>query len=143
MKHVLISDLFLIRFKSRLFGVAHNAKFCQLLSTIVSFHTMENSNRRDNKSCVESLGRYEYDSKERLGFGAFAIVFKGWLKEVRVIHLFCGVIHSCHCSITLKLTLQKPSVEVAIKVIAKKNLAKSQSLLDKEIKILRVSSLEI
>lgn len=39
---------------------------------------------RNNKTSVESLGRFEYDTKERLGFGAFAIVFKGWLKEVRL-----------------------------------------------------------
>ncbi|XP_065215093.1 serine/threonine-protein kinase ULK2-like isoform X2 [Planococcus citri] len=66
---------------------------------------------RNNKTSVESLGRFEYDTKERLGFGAFAIVFKGWLKE-------------------------KPSIEVAVKVIAKKNIQKSQNLLEKEIKIL-------
>lgn len=35
--------------------------------------------------------------------------------------------------------VQKPSTEVAIKIIQKKNLAKSQSLLDKEIKILKVT----
>lgn len=39
------------------------------------------------------------------------------------------------------LLLQKPSTEVAIKIIHKKNLAKSQSLLDKEIKILKVRKL--
>lgn len=64
------------------------------------------------RSSIETLGHYEYDSKERLGYGAFAIVFKGWVKD-------------------------KPSTEVAIKIIAKKNLAKSPSLLDKEIKILK------
>lgn len=31
---------------------------------------------------IETLGDYEYDSKERLGYGAFAIVFKGWVKDV-------------------------------------------------------------
>lgn len=64
------------------------------------------------RTSVESLGYYEYDNKERLGFGAFAIVFKGWVRN-------------------------NPKCEVAIKSIAKKNLAKSQSLLEKEIKILR------
>lgn len=39
---------------------------------------------RSGGSSTETLGRYEYDSKERLGYGAFAIVFKGWLKEVRI-----------------------------------------------------------
>lgn len=40
--------------------------------------------RRDRSSSItETLGRYEYDPKERLGYGAFAIVFKGWLKDVR------------------------------------------------------------
>ncbi|XP_065208880.1 serine/threonine-protein kinase ULK2-like isoform X2 [Planococcus citri] len=66
---------------------------------------------RNNRTSVESLGRFEYDTKERLGFGAFAIVFKGWLKE-------------------------KASIEVAVKVIAKKNITKTQNLLEKEIKIL-------
>lgn len=37
---------------------------------------------RATGSSLETLGRYEYDSKERLGYGAFAIVFKGWMKEV-------------------------------------------------------------
>ena len=37
--------------------------------------------------------------------------------------------------------LQRPNEVVAIKAIAKKNLAKSQNLLGKEIKILKVSTL--
>lgn len=36
------------------------------------------------RSSIETLGHYEYDSKERLGYGAFAIVFKGWVKDVRI-----------------------------------------------------------
>ena len=39
--------------------------------------------------------------------------------------------------------LQRPNEVVAIKAIAKKNLAKSQNLLGKEIKILKVSTLVI
>lgn len=35
---------------------------------------------------------------------------------------------------------QKPEVEVAVKCINKKNLAKSQTLLGKEIKILKVNA---
>lgn len=73
---------------------------------------MEKVDKKEHKSSVETLTHYEYDTKERLGFGAFAIVFKGWLKE-------------------------NTDVEVAIKIIAKKNLHKSQSLLEKEIKILK------
>lgn len=42
---------------------------------------MDKLDKKD-KSSVESLCRYEYDTKDRLGFGAFAIVFKGWNKEV-------------------------------------------------------------
>lgn len=36
------------------------------------------------RTSVESLGYYEYDNKERLGFGAFAIVFKGWVRNVSI-----------------------------------------------------------
>ena len=39
--------------------------------------------------------------------------------------------------------LQRPNEVVAIKAIAKKNLAKSQNLLGKEIKILKVSTLVV
>lgn len=58
------------------------------------------------------VGEYEYNKKDLIGHGAFAIVYKG----------------------RQKLNLQN---KVAIKVITKKNLGKSQSLLAKEIKILR------
>lgn len=39
----------------------------------------------------------------------------------------------------LRLAFQKHDLEVAVKCINKKNLAKSQTLLGKEIKILKVS----
>jgi len=58
------------------------------------------------------VGIYEYNPKDLIGHGAFAVVYKGRLKEA-------------------------PSSVVAIKAIAKKNLAKSQNLLGKEIKILK------
>ncbi|CAH1802813.1 unnamed protein product [Owenia fusiformis] len=61
---------------------------------------------------MENLGEYEYSKKDLIGHGAFAVVFKGRYKE-------------------------KPSQSVAIKSITKKNLAKSQNLLSKEIKILK------
>ncbi|KAF0301911.1 Serine/threonine-protein kinase unc-51 [Amphibalanus amphitrite] len=61
---------------------------------------------------MDSLGEYEYSSKDLIGHGAFAVVYKGKLK-------------------------QNPEFVVAIKSITKKNLAKSQSLLSKEIKILK------
>lgn len=60
---------------------------------------------------MELVGNFEYNSKDLIGHGAFAVVFKGRHRE----KLF----------------------PVAIKSITKKSLAKSQSLLGKEIKILR------
>ncbi|XP_061458259.1 serine/threonine-protein kinase ULK1 isoform X2 [Rhineura floridana] len=61
---------------------------------------------------METIGKFEFSRKDLIGHGAFAVVFKGRHKE-------------------------KPEVEVAIKCINKKNLAKSQTLLGKEIKILK------
>ncbi|XP_028564916.2 serine/threonine-protein kinase ULK1 isoform X2 [Podarcis muralis] len=61
---------------------------------------------------METVGKFEFSRKDLIGHGAFAVVFKGRHKE-------------------------KPEVEVAIKCINKKNLAKSQTLLGKEIKILK------
>ncbi|KAF4527920.1 hypothetical protein B566_EDAN011311 [Ephemera danica] len=61
---------------------------------------------------MESVGDFEYNSKDLIGHGAFAVVFKGRRKK-------------------------NPSFVVAIKSITKKNLAKSQNLLGKEIKILK------
>ncbi|XP_047469966.1 serine/threonine-protein kinase ULK2-like isoform X1 [Penaeus chinensis] len=62
---------------------------------------------------MEVVGEYEYSTKDLIGHGAFAVVFKGRHK-------------------------QKPGLTVAIKSITKKNIAKSQNLLGKEIKILKV-----
>uniref|UniRef100_A0A1B6MS75 Protein kinase domain-containing protein n=1 Tax=Graphocephala atropunctata TaxID=36148 RepID=A0A1B6MS75_9HEMI len=61
---------------------------------------------------MEVVGDYEYSSRDLIGHGAFAVVFKGRLR-------------SDHSQI------------VAIKSITKKSLAKSQNLLGKEIKILK------
>ncbi|CAL1616280.1 unnamed protein product [Knipowitschia caucasica] len=61
---------------------------------------------------MESIGKFEFSRKDLIGHGAFAVVFKGRHK-------------------------QKCNWEVAIKCINKKNLAKSQSVLGKEIKILK------
>ncbi|KAH3891533.1 serine/threonine-protein kinase ULK2-like isoform X2 [Dreissena polymorpha] len=61
---------------------------------------------------MESVGDYEYSKKDLIGHGAFAVVFKGRLKKY-------------------------PERTVAIKSITKKNIAKSQNLLSKEIKILK------
>ncbi|XP_063820731.1 serine/threonine-protein kinase ULK1 isoform X2 [Pseudophryne corroboree] len=61
---------------------------------------------------MESVGKFEFSRKDLIGHGAFAVVFKGRHKE-------------------------KQDVEVAVKCINKKNLAKSQTLLGKEIKILK------
>uniref|UniRef100_A0A672M0E7 Serine/threonine-protein kinase ULK1-like n=1 Tax=Sinocyclocheilus grahami TaxID=75366 RepID=A0A672M0E7_SINGR len=61
---------------------------------------------------MESVGKYEFSRKDLIGHGAFAVVFKGRHR-------------------------QKHDFEVAVKCINKKNLAKSQSLLGKEIRILK------
>lgn len=60
---------------------------------------------------TECVGDYEYNSKDLIGHGAFAVVFKGRNKRT----------NQC----------------VAIKSVTKKNLAKSQALLTKEIAILK------
>ncbi|KAM9330871.1 serine/threonine-protein kinase ULK1 [Gastrophryne carolinensis] len=61
---------------------------------------------------MESVGKFEFSRKDLIGHGAFAVVYKGRHKE-------------------------KQDLEVAVKCINKKNLAKSQTLLGKEIKILK------
>ncbi|XP_038152249.1 serine/threonine-protein kinase ULK1a isoform X1 [Cyprinodon tularosa] len=61
---------------------------------------------------MESVGKFEFNRKDLIGHGAFAVVFKGRHKE-------------------------KHDLEVAVKCINKKNLSKSQALLGKEIKILK------
>ncbi|XP_066595894.1 serine/threonine-protein kinase unc-51 [Prorops nasuta] len=61
---------------------------------------------------MEIVGDYEYNTKDLIGHGAFAVVFKGRHRK-------------------------KPNFVVAIKSITKKSLAKSQNLLGKEIKILK------
>lgn len=61
---------------------------------------------------MEVVGEYEYNRKDLIGHGAFAVVFKGRNRK-------------------------RPDMTVAIKSITKKNLAKSQNLLSKEIKILK------
>ncbi|XP_017771399.1 PREDICTED: serine/threonine-protein kinase unc-51 isoform X2 [Nicrophorus vespilloides] len=61
---------------------------------------------------MESIGDFEYNSKELIGHGAFAVVYKGRHRK-------------------------NPSLVVAVKSITKKSLAKSQNLLGKEIKILK------
>ncbi|KAL1414614.1 hypothetical protein MTO96_007288 [Rhipicephalus appendiculatus] len=61
---------------------------------------------------METVGEFEYNTKDLIGHGAFAVVYKGRYKA-------------------------KPELPVAIKSITKKNLAKSQNLLGKEIKILK------
>ncbi|XP_051951001.1 serine/threonine-protein kinase ULK1-like [Xyrauchen texanus] len=61
---------------------------------------------------MESVGNFEFNRKDLIGHGAFAVVFRGRQKE-------------------------KHDFEVAVKCINKKNLAISQSILGKEIKILK------
>ncbi|XP_043495873.1 serine/threonine-protein kinase unc-51 isoform X2 [Polistes fuscatus] len=61
---------------------------------------------------MEVIGDYEYNTKDLIGHGAFAVVYRGRIRK-------------------------KPNYVVAIKSITKKSLAKSQNLLGKEIKILK------
>ncbi|CAB4062789.1 ULK2 [Lepeophtheirus salmonis] len=65
-----------------------------------------------HNSKIGSIGNYEYNSKDLIGHGAFAVVYKGRVKK-------------------------NPSQTVAIKAITKKNLAKSRNLLGTEIVILK------
>ncbi|KAK5979543.1 Serine/threonine-protein kinase unc-51 [Trichostrongylus colubriformis] len=64
---------------------------------------------------TEKFDGFEYSTKDVIGHGAFAIVYKGRYSD-------------------------RPDVPVAIKAIAKKNIAKSKNLLTKEIKILKTLS---
>ncbi|XP_071219872.1 serine/threonine-protein kinase ULK1-like isoform X2 [Salvelinus alpinus] len=61
---------------------------------------------------METVGKFEFSRKDLIGHGAFAVVFKG-------------------------RNIEKHDWEVAVKCINKKNLAKTQTLLGKEIKILK------
>lgn len=81
----------------------------------------------------EIIGDYQYSTKDLIGHGAFAIVFLGRSRSVNMPD------HSC-LSILLLSFSQNPEQQVAIKRITKKQLAKSQNLLEKEIKILQVNS---
>lgn len=87
---------------------------------------------------MEVVGDYEYSSKDLIGHGAFAVVFKGRFREVNSTN---DNIHSGNLYVNLiwYLKFQDPNHTVAIKSITKKSLAKSQNLLGKEIKILKVS----
>ncbi|VDP10584.1 unnamed protein product [Heligmosomoides polygyrus] len=64
---------------------------------------------------TERFDGFEYSTKDVIGHGAFAIVYKGKYSD-------------------------RPDIPVAIKAIAKKNIAKSKNLLTKEIKILKTLS---
>lgn len=89
---------------------------------------------------METVGKFEFNRKDLIGHGAFAVVFKGRHKEVMFISaslslLIRGRLGYLYSSVVL---FQKRDWVVAVKCINKKNLAKSQSLLGKEIKILKV-----
>ncbi|XP_047142751.1 serine/threonine-protein kinase unc-51 isoform X1 [Hydra vulgaris] len=65
---------------------------------------------------MEQIGNYEYNKKDLIGHGAFAVVFKG----KPLVSVKKGIVQ-----------------DVAIKLINKKNLSKTQTLLEKEINILK------
>lgn len=93
---------------------------------------------------MESVGKFEFSRKDLIGHGAFAVVFKGRHKEVTFISetniciCMCLVIVDMHRLLYFLPFFKKRDWEVAVKCINKKNLAKSQALLGKEIKILKV-----
>lgn len=72
---------------------------------------------------MEEFDDFVYNKKDLIGHGAFAVVYKGRYKNVSRVAIF-----ECQC-------LQKDA-DVAIKAVAKKNLQKAKTLLQKEIKIL-------
>lgn len=37
--------------------------------------------------CAKPLGDYDYDSNNIVGHGAFAIVYKGWLRSVSIQYI--------------------------------------------------------
>ncbi len=80
----------------------------------------------------EIIGDYQYSKRDLIGHGAFAIVFLGRSRSVNIVLLFFLFI------IIIIMFNQNPEQQVAIKQITKKQLAKSQNLLEKEIKILKV-----
>lgn len=79
----------------------------------------------------EIIGDYQYSKRDLIGHGAFAIVFLGRSRSVNIVLLF-------FLFIIIIMFNQNPEQQVAIKQITKKQLAKSQNLLEKEIKILKV-----
>lgn len=88
---------------------------------------------------MESVGKFEFNRKNLVGHGAFAVVFRGRHKEVSV-HIWICLITVYMVWVDSFVHYKKRDWEVAVKCINKKNLAKSQSLLGKEIKILKVKS---
>ena len=97
---------------------------------------------------MESVGKFEFNRKDLIGHGAFAVVFKGRHKEVSFtsetnLSCLCLIINVSlvYLYLAFILLFKKRDWVVAVKCINKKNLAKSQSLLGKEIKILKVLKL--
>lgn len=86
----------------------------------------------------EIIGDYQYSTKDLIGHGAFAIVYLGRSRTVNIPDLHC--LFSLFDLFAFVFLLKNPEKQVAIKRITKKHLAKSQNLLEKEIKILQVKS---
>lgn len=89
---------------------------------------------------MEIVGDYEYSTKDLIGHGAFAVVFKG--RRRRSPSPGSGTSSTSpstgpsHRGCENKENVRHQET-VAIKVITKKNLSKSQNLLTKEIRILQ------
>lgn len=75
---------------------------------------------------MEEFDDFVYQKKDLIGHGAFAVVYRGKYKNVSILSNL----------ILQSIYLIQKNVEVAIKAVAKKNLQKAKTLLQKEIKIL-------
>ena len=84
---------------------------------------------------MEVVGDYEYTVNDLIGNGAFAVVFKGRSRKVKYYILIVFLLHKIQHKFILE---QNKNLPVAVKRITKKSLAKSEDLLAKEIKILKV-----
>lgn len=50
----------------------------------------KDEDQKDKKEmhCAKPLGDYDYDANNIVGHGAFAIVYKGWLRSVSIQWIF-------------------------------------------------------
>lgn len=58
-----------------------------------------NTGQKKKESRMEIIGEYEYDSKELIGQGAFAIVYKGWHIAVSITFVCLSYFNTFNCVI--------------------------------------------